>query len=190
MINILKIYIALLRGINVGGKNIIKMADLKLMFESIGLYGAQTYIQSGNILFKSNEDEQTLRNKIEHEIEKTFGFSISVIIRQSVELEGIIRNCPFSKESILKAESSAEGETLYVSLLSHEPLKENILRLNTYKSESEEYLMEGRDIYLLFSNSIRNSKLASNLHKLEVPTTVRNWKTINKLLLLAKAMEV
>jgi uncharacterized protein (DUF1697 family) len=186
----MKIYIALLRGINVGGKNIIKMSNLKLMFESIGLYGAQTYIQSGNILFKSNEEEEPLRNKIEHEIEKTFGFSISVIIRQSVELEGIIRNCPFSKEAILKAESSAKGEILYVSLLSHEPLQENILRLNTYKGESEEYLIEGRDIYLLFSDSIRNSKLAANLHKLEVPATVRNWKTINKLLLLAKAMEV
>jgi uncharacterized protein (DUF1697 family) len=186
----MKIYIALLRGINVGGKNIIKMADLKLMFESIGLYGAQTYIQSGNVLFKSNEEEDPLRNKIEHEIEKTFGFSIPVIIRQSVELEGIIQNCPFSKEAILKAESSADGEILYVSLLIHEPLQENILRLNAYKSESEDYLIAGRDIYLLFSNSIRNSKLSSNLHRLEVPSTVRNWKTINKLFLLAKAMEI
>ncbi|MCB2290912.1 DUF1697 domain-containing protein [Clostridium sp. CS001] len=186
----MKIYIALLRGINVGGKNIIKMADLKHMLESIGLQGSQTYIQSGNILFKSNEEEQPLRNKIEHAIEKTFGFSIAVIIRQSVELEKIIQNCPFSKESILKAESSAEGEILYVAMLSHEPLQENILRLNAYKSESEEYLIEGIDIYLLFSNSIRNSKIATNLHKLEVPVTVRNWKTINKLLLLAKAMEI
>ena len=185
----MKIYIALLRGINVGGKNIIKMAALKQMFESIGLYGAQSYIQSGNILFKSNEEELPLQKKIEHEIEKTFGFSISVILREIAEIEGIIRNCPFSKEAILKAESTSEGEVLYVSFMNNEPLQENILRISGYKSESEEYLIEGRNIYLLFSNSIRNSKLASNLHKLEVPATVRNWKTLNKLSLLAKAME-
>lgn len=186
----MKIYIALLRGINVGGKNIIKMSNLKLMFEAMGLCKVQTYIQSGNVLFISNEEEESLQKRIEHEIEKAFGLSISVIIRESVELEGIIRNCPFSKEAILKAESSSVGESLYVSFLSHEPLNENVLRLNSYNSESEEYLIKGRDIYLLFSNSIRNSKLATNLHKLEVPATVRNWKTINKLLLLAKAMEV
>lgn len=185
----MKIYIALLRGINVGGKNIIKMADLKLMFESIGLHGAQTYIQSGNILFKSNEEEQPLRRKIEHEIEKTFGFPVSVILREAEEIEAIILNCPFSKEAILKAETSSEGEVLYVSFMINEPLEENVQRVNAYKSESDEYLIAGRNIYLLFSNSIRNSKLASNLHKLEVTATVRNWKTLNKLSLLAKAME-
>ena len=186
----MKIYIALLRGINVGGKNIIKMAALKIMFETIGLSGARTYIQSGNVIFKSNDEEESLRKKIENEIEKTFGFSISVILRDAVEIERIIENCPFSNEAILKAESLSVGESLYVSFLLHDPLKENIQRLNVYKSENEEYLIDGRNIYLLFNNSVRNSKLASNLHKLVVPGTVRNWKTINKLLLLAKAMDV
>ena len=92
------IYIALLRGINVGGKNIIKMSDLKRVFEGIGLYEVQTYIQSGNVLFKSNEEEEALRMKIEHEIAKVFGFSVPVILRTATELKQIIRNCPFSEE--------------------------------------------------------------------------------------------
>ena len=184
------IYIALLRGINVGGNNIIKMFDLKAVFEAIGLCEVKTYIQSGNVLFKSNDQEETLRKKIEDEIEKSFGFSVTVILRTAVELKWIIQNCPFIKEVVLKAEASSLGENLYVAFLTQKPLDENIQRLNVYNNESEEYLIKGREIYLLFGNSIRNSKLASNLQKLEVSVTVRNWKTINKLSILAKTMEV
>lgn len=75
------IYIAFLRGINVGGKNLIKMADLKRVFEKIKLYEVKTYIQSGNVLFKSDDTEEELKNKIEHEIEAFFGFSVKVILR-------------------------------------------------------------------------------------------------------------
>jgi uncharacterized protein (DUF1697 family) len=184
------IYIALLRGINVGGKNIIKMAELKKVFEEMGLCDVKTYIQSGNVLFKSNEDEESLRKKIEREIEESFGFSVSVILRSAEELEQIILNCPFSKEEVCEAEYVSKAISLYVSLLTHAPSKENIERLNVYRSESEEYKIVGREVYLLFRNSIRNSKLANNLQKLDVPTTVRNWNTINKLVTLAKNMEV
>lgn len=184
------IYIALLRGINVGGKNIIKMVDLKRVFETMGLCDVRTYIQSGNVLFKSNEEEETLRKKIENSIESAFGFSVAVILRTAAEFERIRENCPFSEEAISEAESSSEGESLYVCLLTHAPLQEKIEHLNAYRSEDDEYKVEGREVYLLFRHSIRKSKLASNLHKLDVPATVRNWKTINKLAMLAKAMEV
>jgi uncharacterized protein (DUF1697 family) len=183
-------YIALLRGINVGGKNIIKMADLKRVFESIGLGGVQTYIQSGNVLFKSDEVEEPLRKKIEHEIKTNFGFSVSVVLRTVAELEWIIGNLPFSEKEVAEAESSSEAESLYVSLLTHVPLQEKLEHLNAYRSESDKYQIVGREVFLLFHNSIRNSKLANNLQKLDVPATVRNWKTINKLVALAKAMEL
>lgn len=184
------IYIALLRGINVGGKNIIKMADLKRVFEVMGLSEVKTYIQSGNVLFKSNAEEEPLRKKIEHEIEVAFGFSISVVLRTAAELEWIIRNCPFSEEAISEAKSSSEGESLYVSLLIYSPSEEKIERMNNYRSENDDYRIEGREVFLLFRHSIGKSKLANNLHKLDVPATVRNWNTINKLSVLAKAMEV
>lgn len=184
------IYIALLRGINVGGKNMIKMAELKRLFEAIGLGRVQTYIQSGNVLFESNEEESPLRERIEHEIEAVFGFSVTVVLRTAAELERIIGNCPFSEEAVSAAEASSEGESLYVSLMLQAPSQEGIKRLNASRGESDEYRIEGRDVYLLFCHGIRNSKLANNLQKLGVPATVRNWKTINKLAALAKAMEV
>lgn len=183
------VYIALLRGINVGGKNMIKMVDLKRTFEALGLGRVQTYIQSGNVLFDSDESEKTLRNRIEGEIESVFGFSGTVVLRTAAELKQIIGNCPFSEEAISEAETLSKVESLYVSLLTEEPLQERIERLNAYRSENDEYRVIGREVYLLFRNSIRNSKLANNLDKLNVPATVRNWKTINKLVVLAEAME-
>ncbi len=183
------VYIALLRGINVGGKNIIKMADLKQVFESIGLCEVKTYIQSGNVLFKSDETEDILCNKIENEIEAVLGISTKVILRKSTELEQIILNCPFSNDEITEAETLSKVECLYVALLKHDPLKEKIECIDVYRSESDKYQVIGREVYLLFHHSIRNSKLANNLHKLNVPTTVRNWKTLSKLSALAKNME-
>jgi uncharacterized protein (DUF1697 family) len=185
----MSIYIALLRGINVGGKNKIKMAELKSMFEAMGLSRVKTYIQSGNVLFESDEEEEPLFMRLEQEIEVTFGIALKVILRTSEELIKVAENCPFSKEEIAAAEATAEGESLYVSFLQQEPSQEGIERLESFKSESEEYKVVNRDIYLLFPQSILKSKLANNLHKLDVPVTVRNWKTVNKLVSLVNEME-
>lgn len=182
-------YIALLRGINVGGKNKIKMADLKRSFESLRLNQVQTYIQSGNVLFVSEESEAVLRLLIERKIEEDFGFPVPVILRTASELERIYRNCPFSEEAIAEAEASSEGECLYVALLLEAPTQEGIERLSAFKTEHEEFQMKGMEVYLLFRQSIRNSKLANQLPKLGVPATVRNWKTISKLTALAEEME-
>jgi len=185
--NKMAIYIALLRGINVGSKNRIKMVDLKHLFESMGFSRVETYINSGNVIFESSEKEDTLQKKIEYELEKMFCLSIAVILRTAAELKQIIFDCPFSEEEVKKAESAnEEGESLYVSLLTQYPLYEKIKYLNTIKSGKDEYRIKNRDIYLLFCHSIRNSKLANNLHKLEIPATVRNWKTMNKLYSLVK----
>jgi uncharacterized protein (DUF1697 family) len=184
----MSIYIALLRGINVGGKNMIKMADLKSMLEEISLSKVQTYIQSGNVLFESSEAKEELKSRIEHEIEKTFSFHVDVIIRTRNELEEIIGNCPFSKEIISEAESTAEGESSYVALLGQLPTQEGIERLSKYKTDDDEYKIVGQEVYLLFRKSIRNSKLAANLHRLDSTSTVRNWKTLSKLLELAKSI--
>lgn len=179
-------YIALLRGINVGGKHIIKMGDLKQVLEAIGFYEVQTYIQSGNVLFKSSEKKEGIVKKIEYEIESAFGFSVAVILRTSKELEQIIKNCPFSKQEILEAELSSESESVYVCLLTHVSLQEKTQQLNAYRTQSDDYRIVGREVYLLLYHSISKSKLANNLHKLGVQMTVRNWKTINKLYILSK----
>jgi uncharacterized protein (DUF1697 family) len=182
----MNIYIALLRGINVGGKNLIKMPELKEALETIGLNEVQTYIQSGNVIFKSGEEEATLQVIIENKIETVFGFPVKVVLRTLAELEKIILDCPFSEDEILKAESLSDKECLYVALLSTVPQKEKTEYLNTYRSDSDDYRIIGRNVYLLFRNSIRNSKLANNLQKLDATVTICNWKTLNKLVLLAK----
>ena len=182
------VYIAFLRGINVGGKNKIKMADLKCVFEDMGLVRVETYIQSGNVIFESDEPEITLRTKVEHEIERNFGIPASVILRTSCELERLINVCPFSEEEIMKAEAlNSEGESLYVNLLTEVPDEEKIEYLNRLRNEKDDFRIINRDMYLLFFHSIRKSKLANSLQKLETPSTVRNWKTINKLMALAKS---
>lgn len=184
----MKIYIALLRGINVGGHNKIKMAELRYMFEKLGYSRVQTYIQSGNVLFESDESEQSLCERIQEEIEKTFGFWVNVIIRTAAELEWITGNCPFTEEAVEEAKTTSEGESLYVALLQEEPSQDGIDLLDAYNSEYEEYIIKGREVYLLFHRSVRNSKLATNLQKLDTASTMRNWKTINKLTMLAKTL--
>lgn len=180
-------YIALLRGINVGGKNRVKMADLKQMFEQLGLYQVQTYIQSGNVMFKSAERAETLQRRIEHEFEQVFGFSVIAVLRTAEELKELIRDCPFSKADIAEAEAASEAESLYVAFLLQAPSREGIEKLSIYRGHNDEFRLSGRDIFLLFHHSIRDSKLANHLHKLDVPMTIRNWKTINKLVELTNA---
>ncbi|GIN58306.1 hypothetical protein J8TS2_26250 [Lederbergia ruris] len=181
------VYIAFLRGINVGGHRKIKMKELRTSLEKIGLDHVQTYIQSGNVLFESNEKEDWLRQEIERRISEDFGFSINVILRTATELEAIISKLPFSEEAILKAKATSVGESLYVALFLHAPLREKVERLNGYKNEGEDYQMARQEMYFLFGNGVRNSKLATQMQKLGVPTTVRNWKTLNKLAEMADA---
>ncbi|CAG7646064.1 hypothetical protein PAESOLCIP111_05091 [Paenibacillus solanacearum] len=183
------IHIALLRGINVGGHNKIKMAELREALGSLGLARVQTYIQSGNILFESDETEETLRERIEQEIDRTFGISLHVILRTAAEMRGIMEKLPFTAAQISEAQASAEGECLHVSMLGREPVTERVDKLKAFDFQNDQYRIEGRDVYLLFGSSIRNSKLAVQVEKLGVATTTRNWKTISKLVELADHME-
>lgn len=189
MNNSMKVHIALLRGINVGGNNIIKMAELKALFDQIGLVGAKTYIQSGNVLFKSNEEEDQLIQKIQKGIEDAFGFKISVIVRTAEALDQILANCPFSEEQIAVAKKASAGESLYVSLLSEAPKPEKATQLDVYADSNNQFCISGRDIYLLFSDGISQSKLANKLQLIDLPMTVRNWNTLGKLSELAHKME-
>lgn len=179
----MSIYIALLRGINVGGKNKIKMSDLKSTLENIGLSRVQTYIQSGNVLFESAEEAGPLRQQIEHEIKTVFGLSATVILRTALELEQIIANCPYAPDSL------SEGESVQLTLLAETLPQEKIVLLSDSKNEIDEYEIHGQEIYLLFRQSILDSKLANNLQKLGTIATTRNWKTITKLAALAKALK-
>jgi uncharacterized protein (DUF1697 family) len=184
------VYVALLRGVNIGAKNRVNMADIKQMCESLGLSRVETYIQSGNVIFESEETEDVLRNSIEKAIKETFGFNAAVILRTAGELERIVRAYPFSEEETAEAESAnTEGESRYVSLLARPLPQEAAARLDAYVSERDRYRAIGRDIYLLFSHSIRNSKLAACIDRLNIRSTVRNWRTLKKLCEIAQARD-
>jgi uncharacterized protein (DUF1697 family) len=182
------IYVALLRGINVGSKNRVKMADLQGMFLDLQLGRVQTYKQSGNVLFTSDEDEGPLRKRIEEQSKAGLGFPASVVLRTATELRQLIMNCPFSTEAIQRAASSSEVECFHVALLVQPPRAEVLESLDAFKDQEEDYRIVGRDVYLLLPHGIRQSKLAKNLERLGVPLTVRNWRTLSKLDELAQAI--
>lgn len=183
------IYITFLRGINVGGHHKVKMAALREMFEALGYRQVKSYIQSGNVLFESELKEDELRRQISEKFEASYGYPVSVILRTAGELERILGNCPFSEDQIKKAEAASEAVSLYVALLPEAPLPEAAEQLIPYGNEEEHYQISGREVYLLFHQSIRDSKLAIHLKKLGVTSTVRNWKTMNKLNTMAEAMK-
>ncbi|MFY2309643.1 DUF1697 domain-containing protein [Lysinibacillus fusiformis] len=174
-------YVALLRGINVGGHNKIKMADLREALIPLGLQNIRTYIQSGNILFESTELEEVLQKQIHETIQMNFDITSTVIIRTAEELQHIVNNCPFSQQDIAEASATAVGESLHVAFLPAAPTEENRHKYLCYENDQERCVIIGREVYLLFYKSIRNAKLSQQLPKLEMPATVRNWKTIMKL---------
>jgi uncharacterized protein (DUF1697 family) len=176
------IYIALLRGINVGGKNMIKMSELKIMFETMGFGKVQTYINSGNVLFESEERAEQVRQRVEYEVRTVFGISVTVVLRTAAELERILADCPYKAESLLA------GESVQVTLLTEAPSQEKFDLLLDGKGDIDEFQINGQEIYFLFRQSILDSKLAKNNSKLGATATSRNLNTMNKLALLVKSM--
>lgn len=176
-------YIALMRGINVGGHNMIKMSDLKRMCEEMGLGAVQTYIQSGNVLFTSDEAEEPLRQRLEQQIQAAFNCTVPVVLRTAGEWEQILANCPFETGAL------GEGEALFVTLLAEAPSQEAIDRLPPAPVGGDEYRVVGREIYLLCRQPYHKTKLSNAFfeQKLRVAATSRNWQTMTKLLELANA---
>ena len=173
----MKKFIALLRGINVSGQKKIKMTVLKSLFELTGFQDVTTYIQSGNVIFSSNEKSgEKLAKKISSEIKRKFGFEVQVIILTPKEIEYTLKNNPFIKRK-------KESERLYVTFLSGIPPKENIQKLNSLNYSPEEYKIDGKLIYLFLPNGAGKAKLNNNLfeNKLKANGTTRNWKTVKTL---------
>jgi len=181
----MKVFAALLKGVNVGAKNRVKMDDLIQVFESLGFLSVQTYIQSGNVLFKSGEEEAVLRTKIKQGIEASFGFYTPVLLRGADELETALNSFPFRKTD---SPGDAGAQTLYIALLSTAPAPEAIKRFAAYKKGKEEFLILERDVFLCLPDGVRGSKLAGHLHLLDKSATLRNLNTLAALASMAKKM--
>ncbi|MGF7117292.1 DUF1697 domain-containing protein [Methanobacterium oryzae] len=176
-------YIALLRGINIGRENRIKMADLRTIFESMGFKNVKTYLQSGNVIFDNKFiDNVKIAEDIERKVSRTFGFAVNAVIRTDNEFENIINNNPFINDSNIGLDK------LHVTFLKEAFDKETILDLNLNKEENEKFEIKGSEIYLYLPNGYARTKLTNNTfeRKLKIIATTRNWKTVNKLLELSK----
>ncbi|WP_449600132.1 DUF1697 domain-containing protein [Paenibacillus sp. Marseille-Q9583] len=176
-------YIALLRGINVGGNKIIKMLDLKAMFQTLGFENVRTYIQSGNVVFESDEgSESLLTGVIERKIHEVFGFEVSVIIRTLAEMENVIANDPF------QLSEPEEFKRWYVTFLPAEPSAEALDKLRTYENGPDKVRFVGREIYILYEVSVSQSPLFKVPFDriLGMTITARNWNTVNKLVIMGR----
>lgn len=169
-------YISILRGINVSGQKLIKMVDLKLLYESLGFEKVQTYIQSGNVIFETEEaDLQKLISTIEDAITEKYGFNVPVQIRTKEELKKVIDNLPFTGER--------ELNRLLVTFLAETPYYLPMDEIERLKATGDEIVFVNSEVYLYVPEGYGNSKLDNNTleRKLKVKATTRNWKTINKL---------
>lgn len=174
-------YISLLRGINVSGKNSIKMDALKKAFEEAGFYNVTTYIQSGNIIFNSNEtNSKSLEQLIFNIILNKFGFNVPVTILTIDELEQSLNKNPFSNNS--------DEKFIHFTFLKDLPTISYEKEINNKKALNEEIKIINKTIYLYCPDGYGKTKLTNNyLEKvLKVSATTRNLKTTNQLLTIAK----
>jgi len=170
-------YISILRGINVGGRRKIKMAELREALSNIGFKNVSTYIQSGNIYFESKEkDYRKLELQITDLILDKFGHEVPVMVRQSKELKAIFENNPYLP-------SDEELKRFHVTFLSEEPTEEDFKNLEVEKHQPDECQLFGRAIYIHVQKGYHESKLSNNFFekKLKLKATTRNWKTVTKL---------
>lgn len=172
-------YISLLRGINVGGNNKIKMAELKAMYESLDFKNVQTYIQSGNVVFESKKkSQQKLEALISEKIKETFGHDIAILIRTKKDFEDVVANIPFPI-------TEGEEKQHYVMFLQEVPNPTIVNKLlENIEDWPEEFEVHGKEAYLNAVNGYGRTKLNGNFveRNLKVKITARNWKTVNKLL--------
>lgn len=169
-------YIALLRGINVGGKNSLPMKELVAILEDLGGQAVRTYIQSGNVVFQSAEkDPAQLSRQLAAAIKQGWGFEPCVLILEVADINKALAENPFP-------EAEADPGSLHLGFLASTPKSPDLEKLTTLKKASERFQLRGKVFYLHAPEGVGRSKLAANSEKLlGVPMTDRNWRTLGKL---------
>jgi len=180
------VLICMLRGINLGPHNRIKMEALRALYVSLKFSDPRTYVQSGNVIFRTKEKiGPHLARKIQDAIEKKFGFSPGVILRTPEEFRMTIANNPFAKRKDI------HPGKLLVTFLASEPSAEGRAQVRALKPDPEEVHLIGREIYIYFPNGTGQSKLqwSSLDKKLKTVGTARNLNSISNMLEIAEEME-
>jgi uncharacterized protein (DUF1697 family) len=170
----MKTFIALFRGINVGGKNSLPMKELVSLLEGLGCQSIRTYIHSGNAVFESKEkDASRLSNKIRVEIKKRHGFEPYVLLLGLEEMEKAVAENPFPE---------TEPKSLHIGFLTSAPANPDLKALEGLKKKSERFFLKDKVFYLYAPEGVGRSKLAASAEKLlGVSMTDRNWRTVCKI---------
>ncbi len=169
-------HLALLRGINVGGNNILPMKDLAKMFADAGCSNVRTYIQSGNVVFDAAAGAPKVAVTVSSSIEKRFGFGAPIVIRTQTQLLRAIKENPFLGAGI-------DEKWLHVYFLADVPEAQAISGLDPTRSAPDVFHVRGQEIYLHLPNGMGRSKLTNAYFdsKLSTVCTARNWTTVLKL---------
>ena len=179
-------YVALLRGINVGGKNKVPMVDLVAMFTEAGCGEVTTYIQSGNIVFSASAScAKRLPSAVTVAIAKKFAYQIPVVLRTAEELREVAATNPF----LSSRRNRPESDSLHVAFLADEPDKARTAALDPNRSPGDSFFVRGREAYLCLPNGVARTKLTNAYFDKALGTisTVRNWRTVLTLADMVKA---
>jgi uncharacterized protein (DUF1697 family) len=171
-------YVAFLRGINVGGKNMLPMKDLAEIFRQAGCEQVSTFIQSGNVLFTAGKDaESKLPDKISQAIEAQFGYRIPVVVRTRDELAAAIQANPYIGLGV-------DEKALHIYFLRSLPANEAVAALDPNRSAPDTFIVHGREVYLNLPHGMARTKLTNAWidSRLKTVSTARNWNTVLKLL--------
>ena len=177
--------IAMLRGVNVGPHNRFSMDALRALFGSLKLRNAQTYLQSGNVVFASDERNlSALCKRIDDAFEKTFGFRAAVILRTAAEMRKVISKNPFAERKDI------EPSKLLVTFLAEDLSPEAQKQLEAIKVGPEEINAQARELYVYFPNGVGRSKLPAMMDRvLKRSGTARNWNSVTKMLEMAEQIQ-
>ncbi len=170
--------LCLLRGINVGGRASVKMEALRASFESLGLAAVQTYVQSGNVIFRTGKlPTEALARRIEKKLLEDFATPIRALVLTAGELNRVVGANPFLKDAKI------DPARLHVTFLSAEPGRESARKLGALATGRDEYRLAGRAVYLHCPDGYARTKLSNNAleRALSVPATTRNWRTVTTL---------
>ena len=170
-------YVALLRGINVGGNTMIKMDELKAVFSELGFENVKSYINSGNLAFDTKKTAETkLVDKIENAVEAKFGKRAHVMVREQNDIERVLKNNPFDGQY-------ESHKHMHVLFLKKPMPAEKAAQLQESALPGERYEIRDREIYNLLPNGVAGSLLTKGFFEKKpiVPYTGRNWRTVEKL---------
>jgi uncharacterized protein (DUF1697 family) len=179
------VIVSMLRGVNVGGHNKIKMDALRALYESLKLHDARTFIQSGNVVFRSDaKDLARLAKRIEDGIEQSFGFRPTVVLRTLAELRDVAARNPFAKRRDI------DPKKLLVTFLAGEPGPDARDKALQLKAGPDELRIDGRELFIYFPNGMGRPTLspAAVERALKIPGTGRNWNSVVKLLEMAEEL--